>query len=335
MILSPLPVGSTIDVIADWLEFDILCSDYGSASVSDIARNWDVLKNTEESDFEEEDSTADGFVETLLVEIRNRIQILGKSYPFDFSVTGESLVLKEQLTEDCYIYLFCLIISHFRAGEVLSGAYIPPITNHVRDLFQVCATLAASGAIGGNAYSFGFPRPEHTNFLVALHEVYSAFDEGLAVHTIPKGAPPKVKDDGIDIIAWTDRPDGLAGKIYMLGQVASGEDWHNKSVIGKIEAFHSIWFSNPKPASKPIPSMFMPFCIQCTTAGEAIKERMLYLTHNYGCFYYRHVIPPLARKGLEIAKNSRSTIVQRANEVTKIVDWVNKQISDMKAAHVH
>ncbi|MEI7868403.1 MAG: hypothetical protein WCI11_10955 [Candidatus Methylumidiphilus sp.] len=335
MILSPLPVGSTIDVIADWLEFDILCSNYGNTSVSDIARNWDVLKNTEDTDFENEETTADCFVETLLVEIRNRMRILGESYPFDFSSTGESLALKENLTDDCYIYLFCLIISHVREGEVLTGRYTPPINNYVRDLFQICATLAASGAIGGNAYSFGFPRPDHTKFLVALHEVYSAFGEGLAVNAIPQGAPPAVKDDGIDIIAWADRPDGMAGKIYMLGQVASGEDWPNKSVKGKTETFHNVWFSNPRPASMPIPSMFMPFCIQCTSAGEAIKDRMLYLTHNFGCFYYRHVIPPLARKGLKIAKDSRSTIVQRANEITKIIDWVNQQITDMKAAHVH
>lgn len=147
--------------------------------------------------------------------------------------------------------------------------------------------------------------------------------------------PPEVKDDGVDVIAWADRPDGMPGKIYLLGQVASGEDWPNKSILSKISAFHSVWFSNPRPASTPIPSMFMPFCIQPTTAGEAIEDRMLYLTHNFGCFYYRHVIPPLARKGLEIARNGSRTIVQRENDVSRIVEWVNEQINSMKAAHVN
>ncbi len=335
MILSPLPAGSTIDVIADWLEFDIICSDFGTKGISEIARHWDVLRNTEDTDFEDDNSSVDEFLDVVLREIRTRMRISGSSYPFAFSETGESLSLKEELSEDCYIYLFCLIISHIKEGEVLSGRYTPPITNYVRDLFQVCATLAASGVVGGNAYSFGFPRPDRSNFLAALHNVFSAFGEGLAIDTVPRGAPPEVKDDGVDVIAWADRPDGMPGKIYLLGQVASGEDWPNKSILSKISAFHSVWFSNPRPASTPIPSMFMPFCIQPTTAGEAIEDRMLYLTHNFGCFYYRHVIPPLARKGLEIARGGSRTIVQRENDVSRIVEWVNEQINSMKAAHVN
>ena len=335
MILSPLPVGSTIDIIADWLEFDILCSGYGITGLAEISRDWDVLRNTEDTDFQSEETTQECFIETLLVEIRDRMQIIGESYPFEFSETGESLQLKDKLTEDCYIYLFCLIISHIQTGEVLSGKYIPPITHEVRDFFQICATLAASGAVGGNAYSFGFPRPNHTNFIDALHKVYSAFGEGLVVSKIPAGAPPAVKDDGIDVIAWADRPDGMSGKIYMLGQVASGENWENKSVIGKLESFHKVWFSNPSPASRPIPSIFIPFCIKLTSTDENVADRMLYLTHNFGCVYYRHVIPPLARKGLEIARSGHKVVVERFEEIARIVTWVNQQIEAMKAAHTH
>ena len=111
MILSPLPAGSTIDVIADWLEFDIICSDFGTKGISEIARHWDVLRNTEDTDFEDDNSSVDEFLDVVLREIRTRMRISGSSYPFAFSETGESLSLKEELSEDCYIYLFCLIIS--------------------------------------------------------------------------------------------------------------------------------------------------------------------------------------------------------------------------------
>ena len=52
------------------------------------------------------------------------------------------------------------------------------IDNKIRDLFQACATWAAAGDVKGHAYSFGFPRPDHSGFLVKLKTIYRHFADG-------------------------------------------------------------------------------------------------------------------------------------------------------------
>ncbi|CAN7354965.1 hypothetical protein LJR034_001910 [Caballeronia sp. LjRoot34] len=331
MVLSPLPLAAHPISIADWIEFSVLCSEFDLASIVQLQRYWDVQRVGEDEDFEGDSHTQEEFLEQILSEVRNRVHALGPSYPFELSESGDSLSLRADVDEAGYIYLFCLLLSHFRRGEILSGVYLPPINGRVRDLFQVCSTLAAAGVVEGCAVSFGFPRPDHSGFLVKLREVYERFGEGRVVDAIPAGASVSPKDEEIDIIAWSPRRDFAAGKYYVLAQVASGEDWVDKSVRSAVLWFHDIWFSNPRPASTATPAMFVPFCIRPTSAGESMKERLHILTHKYGDFYYRYMIPPLAARGLELARTGNENIlIERSDDVPALIDWVQAQVGEMK-----
>lgn len=332
MLLAPVPFDGHPSLILDWLEFSVLCSEYRIASIADLTREWDKRRNTEQSDFEESNSTEDVFLDQIQTALRDRMRILTESYPFTLSDTGESLELVEDLTQDQYAYLLCLLFSHDREGEVLSGEYLPDLTYHVRDLFQICATLAAAGISRGSAISFGFPRPDRSAFLNKLKEVYAAFGEGKVVDQVPLGAPPEVKDDDIDVIAWGTRQDGGPGKFYLLGQVASGANWLSKSVRGAVELFHKTWFSNPWPASTPTPAMFVPFCVYPTSQGESRNERLLFLTNKFGYFYYRYMVAPLVKEGISLAeKKTEGVIIERVDEFKNVIAWVDEQLLQIRA----
>ena len=124
--------------------------------------------------------------------------------------------------------------------------------------FQVCACLAAGGYFGGAVCSFGFPRATGNAFLPALRDAYARFGHGDVRASILPGQPAATKDGGIDIIAWRDHPDRLPGKLYSLGQCASGKNWKGKPV--EIMPFHTEWFSNV-PAVNCLPSLYIPFLV--------------------------------------------------------------------------
>lgn len=332
MALSNLPLEADVQVIVDWLEYKVLTSEYFTVGISDLQRIWDTRRNAEDLDFENGSSQESDFTQLIFSEINKRIKELNESYPFALSESGESLEVKPVFNEGSYIYLFCLLLSHVSQGEVLNGSYLPTINGEIRDLFQACSTIAAAGEVDGHSYSFGFPRPDHTGFLDKLKIIYASFGEGKVVDVIPKGASSSTKDDQIDVIAWKDRPDGAAGKIYLLGQVASGNNWPNKSIKGgAINRFNGTWFGNPQNSSEPIAALFIPYCV-LPEDGSNVQDRLNILTHEFGIIHYRNTLPSLFQRGFDLAKINANLVIERITDVPKIIEWVNQQLQSLKAA---
>jgi hypothetical protein len=192
-------------VICDWLEMSTLCAQSSTYAFNSLQREWDVHRNSEDRDPEGEESTEDAFIENIRAEILERVKLLASSYPFELTETGESLCVRETITFGGYAYLLCLFLSHPSAGAIFSGKKVPEINNAVRGYFQAISTIASSAEVIGNAYSFGFPRPDNSGFLTKLTEIYKHFGENSAVvATIPAGASPSPKDEQIDLIAWCE-----------------------------------------------------------------------------------------------------------------------------------
>jgi hypothetical protein len=331
MIVSNAPVSEDVHVVCDWFEFAVLCNEYGIYSFDSLSRQWDTLRNSEDMDPEGMDSTEENFIDRVRNEIQARVELLNGSYPFALSISGESLEFAHsETTDDGWIYLFCLILSHPSQGPILDGSYIPLINNEVRNLFQACATFAAAGEVSGNSYAFGFPRPDRSNFLGKLTKIYQHFGEGtVVVSAVPPGAPTSQKDAQIDVIAWSPVADSAAGKRYLLGQVASGKNWIEKTIKGgPIDSFHHVWFSRC-PASLPIASIFVPFCCGSIIDGSN-AETINHRTYEFGHIFYRFRIPPLAKKGLELANAKATVIIERLDDMSKLRAWVEEQVQEMK-----
>ena len=84
MPLAQIPLDRAVYVIADWFEFSVIISEFGTAPFSDIQRMWDRRRNSETSAPDGKKSNADGdeaFLETVLEEIRTRMEFLDTTFP--------------------------------------------------------------------------------------------------------------------------------------------------------------------------------------------------------------------------------------------------------------
>lgn len=321
--------------LADWIELSALLARDGRIGFSSLVSAADLAIDEQEKDIADEDAQQENLVISVQAVIDERRKIVGPNdYPFIVDADGIGIQRVEAVTPVGAIYLFCLFLSHAYDRTIIPLEHAPKITNEVRDLFQVCATIAAAGYVAGAAMSFGWPRPDSARFLDALKRIYALFGDGKPHENEPLGAPAQVKDDGIDVIAWQPSPDALPGTPYLLGQVASGSDWNKKSVLSNIRMFHQFWFSR-QPVSPTTPAMFMPFCIVPKQSDEAAHTQevavahMQRLTAQFGVVFYRYRVPQYAARGIVA---SARHLVERVDELPRVGDWVRQYSDQLRTA---
>jgi hypothetical protein len=345
MALNVPPLKASTATVADWVELATLANPGGSYALSRLKRFWDTHRESEDTDPEgqsrREDDTddqgvgghdEDAFLDAITDELAERYKSLSDSYPFEIPDNGLRLTLHNQLNSGQCVYLFCLLLSNCQKGDVLDGTWVPPIDHRIRDLFQACSTVAAAGEVNGCAISFGWPRPDgNPAFLKKLHEVYKLFGEGKPRLEPLAGAPKMVKDEAIDVIAWKPTKDRAAGTYYLLGQVASGDNWECKSIKGgPIDYFHRTWF-DPPPASEAIASIFIPHIVPPGDGGTR-KDKMDLWTAKYGTILYRLRIPSLAMQGITFAKENTDCLIERVGDIKDIETWVTEQVKALRHA---
>jgi hypothetical protein len=339
------PLKDRPDVLADWIELRTLADTNGIFRLGNLKRLWDTKRNSEDTDLEgrsteEENTDDDGvsgfdeekFLDALVDELSDRANTLKDSYPFKFTTDGLRFQLKEDPTVGGTTYLFCILFEHHKEGELWDGSWIPDITHIERDLFQACSTLAAAGFINGSAISFGWPRPnDNPPFLRKLHEVYAAFGEGKPRSKPLAGVSPMVKDEEIDVIAWRPRSDGAAGTNYLLGQVASGDNWTGKSIKAGMDYFHENWFEiRPPSHAHAVPAIFIPHAVPPVGTGTR-KDRIARLTSYFGSVFDRMILPTLVQQGHKLASDkSNGFLIERFDDYTKIVNWVSAQVDSVR-----
>jgi len=333
-------------MLADWIELRTLADPEGFFRLNNLKRFWDTHRAMEDSDpegkFSREQETdefgvsggdEDVFLDAVIDEIAARAKALGAAYPFAIPSEGLTVRLADTLSVGQHTYLFCLLLTNSRTGELLTGTWLPNIDNRVRDLFQACSTVAAAGEVHGCAVSFGWPRPDsNPPFLEALRRAYTLMGEGVPVNEARAGASLWAKDEEIDIIAWKPRLDGAAGTQYLLGQVASGDNWEAKSIKGgPIDYFHRTWF-NPPPPSPVTPSIFIPHAVPPFAEGSR-RDRMDLLTEKYGIIFDRLRVPLLVVKGLELLAANPHLTVERVLHLDDIPVWVTSEIQRLRNAN--
>lgn len=261
-------------VSADWLE--LITALRGSASVNDLLGPQDILgdpqapapADTADGSVEDPDIIDPGVEQALdavVDELAFRAKTLGPAYPFALEIAPR--YIKISLAEACddaivetarLIYRACLLMSVIRARIVDARAAGIPIDPVIGDLFQIPATIAAAGYVGGDAYWFGHPRPDTTPLLQAIEVVAECLHATAAGHA-PPGAARFAKDAGIDVVAWRDHHDNRPAKLILYGQCASGKNWKDKSVSPYVEGIGNYF--HLKPSTHWLPALFAPFPI--------------------------------------------------------------------------
>lgn len=251
------------DIAADFLELSAFFAAEKYALTQSIV---DALELAADDDFktvEEEISKREEVASSASMAISDRARVLGQSYPFNISQDGRVVSCELQnLTHGQTAYLVSLILSNLSSvTPLLGGSGMHPADTEVtllRQYFQYYATAALAAEVGGQAWSFGFPRPDHSGFLTKLEEIWSVFKDG-TVSPEEGEVPLNPKDDEVDIFAGRVHADGLPGFLFAVAQVATGANWRGKSLRNHLDhVFFQRWFGR-QPATPPLPYHIIPF----------------------------------------------------------------------------
>lgn len=337
-LVEPTP-QATRSALADWVELAAITSDRRLVSEASLVSIFDQYADDEallRKDLETDETVDEGilqsdrdlYVESVAAEITYRQEVLNGHYPFIVNLRGILLSFNRneaELTIGEWVYLFCLLSSAIREGVLQPKN--SPFEKRIPDLFQVCACLAAAGYLTGSVSSFGFPRAAGNSFLPALTATYGRFGEGRVRSKvdIPPGYPTELKDGGIDIIAWRDYPDKMPGKLYLLGQCASGLNWRSKTVRQYVPQFHGLWFTS-QPPSIPITAMFIPFTVhheltsrEDTDFLELLRNLITYETFRFGLIQDRLRISYFAEVGGGLPDRAE---IDLRDEIDQVKTWV-------------
>ncbi len=263
-----LPIDSVVgqsidfDLAADFLELSAFFADTDAVPTSDLVNESELGAAEDPAGVDEEMHTGAEEIQTGTVKrIESRQRILKSAYPYKLDCSGDMLTcVLDNPSMGQAAYILSLVLSNLQAvSPVLITSKLHPDEAEVRKLreyFQYFATAALAAEIRGDSWSFGFPRPDHSSFLVKLIEIWQVIRDGYVAAQV--GAPAHPKDDQVDVFAARPHPDRLPGFLLAAAQVATGDNWKAKSLRGHLSAFKSRWFG-PQPVTDFLTYMIIPF----------------------------------------------------------------------------
>ena len=336
-------------VAADWLELLAFSRRSGVSSSIDLneaAANilYDPAMEDDTADVDTDPDILDvGREEALdaaFEEVGFRAECLGDRYPFKVSFENRRLRMQRiepsadpalGLAHD--IYGTCLLMSCIRFGLLdlrNTGVSAEVIGTH----FQVLATAAAAGYVGGDAYLFGHPRPDQISMLDAVLKLSDLLNAGTPVKVRPPGISKFAKDGGIDVVAWRDHADRRPAKAVLFGQCASGKNWPGKSVKGYANEFRHYF--DRFVTENWLPALFVPFPIyaeQEQTHGlhTEIDRAAYYLTKesSMGVIIDRL---RLVHWASEVWSNPLKATKEALSDINDVWNWRDQALAAARAA---
>lgn len=315
-------------VKADWVELSVVAdglqvtdADYlrtfapldDDDTTSKVEHDPDAADDGEYLDSDILDSRQESQRAELYGELAYRQGLLGELYPFDLSTTstgGWVLSYRRSATEAERIrvgrlaYLTALLMASFRHQHIVKAndadATFGDLLEQIHGQFQLLSVLAATHLLG-HVYWFGWPRPDGSDFKTALADLVAAIGHGRLKDPGQMPANRKnLKDGTIDLVAWKPLADDRYGSLIVYGQVASGNNWKNKSVGSTIAGDFLDYFQD-SPALKYLEAIFIPFVLHTnmkppasTPIEKALVDEARYWERNFGTVIDRPRLVQLA-----------------------------------------
>ncbi len=259
--------------LADWLELQCLIRPRGVSmaralryltriSESDHTRERDVQTG---EDLEQEilEPEAEQWGAELVAEVEARSEVLGVEYPFTVRHNLQHWWLESSPEDENPVtragrscYLFCLLVSAVRDRTII-GSLAEKLKSEIAGCFERLAERTASGILGGEVLSLGWPRQSGSKFRDALEQASGRMGLGTVRSDMPDWSMGQEKDAGVDLIVCRGFRDGQPGKLLILAQVKSGRRWQKESLDSGFRKFHD-WFVED-PAKHFVPALVIPF----------------------------------------------------------------------------
>ena len=303
------------DLAADYLELEAFFSADSTVATSDLANTASIAAAEDHIDLEDEiDNGEEELVSGTVSRLELRARVVGRSYPFLLDDSGDILTCTlnhESLGQAAYA--LSLVLSNLESlSPILSGSPLHPADDEVRRLreyFQYFATAALAAEVSGDAWSFGFPRPDHSPFIEKLKQVWSVLFDGRVATQI--GAPAQPKDDQVDVFAARLHRDLLPGFPLAAAQVATGKNPAQKSLKGHLSAFKSRWFAT-QPVTEFIAYMIVPFAME--------ESRFVDSVRTMGNVLHRLRVPRRVAEANQLVTNGRT--IEGYERLSDAARWV-------------
>ncbi|HEX8232418.1 MAG TPA: hypothetical protein VF559_03600 [Caulobacteraceae bacterium] len=303
-----------VDDLVDWLELAALFDPYGVSRLDALLGSLAELEPTAEDDIGRRDQGREQLVERIEAEVSFRQKTLEDTYPYQLSESGDEVTINLSWRDEpkLVFYIVCLVAAHATGSSILDK---PPTDEMLLELrnkvFQIVATLGVAGLAGGPAFSVGWPR-QSGEAIVELLNRAAAAGAGFTVRN-PPGAytPPKEKDGGIDVIAFT-----LDGQppptVFYFGQTASGRNWEDKPVANRADTFTAAYIQDHATGNITHVTL-IPF--------RVIDQRHWNLMHQYHrAILERSRLPLRAWQGLQLS--AAGVPVDGADLIDDVRAWV-------------
>ena len=311
--IDPPNLSLDTDKLVDWLELCALFDEFGVVRMDELISSLRQLAEEDGSDFGEDDRLQEELVARIEEEIEYRSGQLPGVYPFELGAGAEELSLVANWMDIRYaFYLICLITSHVTKSPILARPPAGDLLTELRNrIFQIMATLAMAGIANGSAISVGWPRVLGEPLVDVLTRAEQA-GAGFTVRRPPGPfVPPKEKDGGIDVIAWSGdlRPPPTH---FYFAQAASGNNWPGKPVSGHAAVFKTNYMQDMAAANV---NHFTLIPFRVADQNEWFNESIL-----HSAILDRLRVPLKAWEGLQRAH--AGGLVDDADSVALLSDWL-------------
>lgn len=238
--------NNRLHVLADYIECHALESAGNECSIASLRAAFAMHDDEINlNGVEEGDDRAYAKLDEALQTCASRKTLRQNDYPY--VIDGERCVLKEELSEREWIYIFLLLATrmNMQTQRVQGGADATQLFEHL------CKSVAH--------HYFG----EHSNCIVMGTANNGSFKDKFidllnklnidGKFQAPQGWTNATKDGGVDIVAWLPFADKKDSQLIALGQCKTGTTW-DKS-LKKQDIFRK--FSTRQPMASPVYMFFV------------------------------------------------------------------------------
>jgi len=340
MPISQTPNGSAkAHLLADWWEISVLEHEYHQLGIKELVGRLDAGGSLDNGD-DDQNVVVESLQSNIISEINFRIEVLKEAYPFKLQEDGETLEFSPAIQIGSQYYLMCLGFSHTKGGPIVQEGLMVGLKKNDprRLLFEKVSALALAGYVEGPAMIFGTSsRRRNNNGVVARQKrIYAAIGDGIPLGRIPSGVSTRTKDNGIDLIGWKLKIDGIPPhQSYIICQVASGKNWKSKSAKIAEQSWHRKWFAT-RPQSTAKCLTIIPFRFAADVPLDPFYDdvenetdwRIERLTEHENIIS-RTTAPGYVHKG-QILKSDGITPIEGEKSKAKLQSWYDDFILSIR-----